>query len=88
MTEGELPRGFVRAVVDRVIPSIVGLLGSGQSFDAAALGHEHVRHTVQMLQGYSVSLAEAIAEGRCAIIGLEYTLADGRVEVAEVVGTV
>jgi carbonic anhydrase len=88
LTDGELPRGFVRAVVDRVIPSIVGLLGSGEPFDAAALGHEHVRHTVQMLQGYSVSLAEEIAAGRCAIVGLEYTLADGRVQLAEVVGDV
>jgi carbonic anhydrase len=41
-----------------------------------------------MLQGYSVSLAEEIAAGRCAIVGLEYTLADGRVQLAEVVGDV
>ncbi|MEN0129017.1 MAG: carbonic anhydrase [Brevundimonas sp.] len=88
LSDGAVPPGFVRAVVDRVIPSIVGLLGGDQPFDAAALGHEHVKHTVQMLQGYSVSLAEAVAEGRCAIIGLEYTLADGKVSVAEVVGDV
>jgi carbonic anhydrase len=91
LTDGQVPAGFVRAVVDRVIPSIVGLVSSGQdvsTIEAAALGHEHVRHTVTMLQGYSVSLAEAVAEGRCAIIGLEYTLADGKVQVAEVVGQV
>ena len=59
--------GSCAPIVDRVIPSIVSLVGSGQdarTIDAAALGHEHVRHTVQMLQGYSVSLAEAVAEGR------------------------
>jgi carbonic anhydrase len=91
LMDGNVPPGFVRAVVDRVIPSIVNLVGSGQdmsTISAATLGHEHVKHTVQMLQGYSVSLAEAVAAGRCAIIGLEYTLADGRVEVAEVVGAV
>jgi len=91
LTDGNVPPGFVRAVVDRVIPSIVSLVGSGQdisTIDAARLGHEHVKHTVQMLQGYSVSLAEAVAAGRCAIIGLEYTLADGRVQIAEVVGDV
>ena len=54
----------------------------------AELGHEHVRHTVQMLQGYSKSLAEAVAEGRCAILGVEYTLADGRAQVTESVGPV
>lgn len=91
LTEGSLPPGFVRAVVDRVIPSIVGLVGTGGSvadIDAATLGHEHVKHTVRMLQGYSVSLATAVAEGRCAIVGLEYALVDGRVRVAEVVGDI
>ena len=91
LSEGSLPPGFVRAVVDRVIPSIVGLVGAGESLadvDAATLGHEHVKHTVRMLQGYSVSLADAVAQGRCAIVGLEYALADGRVRVAEVVGDI
>ncbi|WP_448631484.1 carbonic anhydrase [Cellulomonas soli] len=92
LQHGELPRGFVRAVVDRVIPSIVNLHGPDgagmASVEAATLGHEHVRHTVQMLQGYSVSLAEAIAEGRCAIVGVEYTLADGRVQLTEAVGAI
>ncbi len=95
LTTGELPRGFVRAIVDRVIPSIV-TLGHGPdgsprdlaSVSEAELGHEHVRHTVQMLQGYSVTLAEAVASGRCAIVGVEYTLADGQVQLTEVVGDI
>ena len=29
LTDGELPTGFVRAIVDRVIPSIVNLAGGG-----------------------------------------------------------
>ncbi|GAA3797226.1 carbonic anhydrase [Cellulomonas soli] len=92
LQHGELPRGFVRAVVDRVIPSIVSLHGPDgtgmATVDAATLGHEHVRHTVQMLQGYSMSLAEAIDQGRCAIVGLEYTLADGHVHLTEAIGDI
>jgi carbonic anhydrase len=92
LTTGELPTGFVRAIVDRVIPSIVNLGGGGLgalgTLDPAALGHEHVRHTVQMLQGYSRSLAEAVSEGRVAIVGLEYTLADGTVHLTESLGDV
>jgi len=92
LTTGELPRGFVRAIIDRVIPSIVGMGGGGigglASLDAAALGREHTRHTVQMLQSYSAALSEAIAAGRCAIVGVEYTLADGRVSVVESVGDI
>lgn len=92
LTTGELPTGFVRAIVDRVIPSIVNLAGGGlgalSTLDPAALGHEHVRHTVQMIQGYSRSLAEAVTEGRVAIVGLEYTLADGTVHLTESLGDV
>jgi len=89
--QGDLPSGFVRTVVDRVIPSIVGLVGGTEnlaSLDAAALGREHVRQTVRMLQGYSKSLAQAVEEGRCAIVGLEYALTDGRMRVVEVVGDI
>lgn len=92
LTTGQLPRGFVRAIVDRVIPSIVSLGGVGvgglASLDAATLGREHTRHTVQMLQSYSAGLSEAIAAGRCAIVGVEYTLTDGRVSLIESVGDI
>ncbi|NTW39788.1 MAG: carbonic anhydrase [Cellulomonadaceae bacterium] len=93
LATGRMPSGFVRAIVDRVIPSIVNLPAAGEVLDGSsrplvvptpeALGREHVRHTVDMLQGYSVSLATAIAEGRCAILGVEYDLADGRVSMVE-----
>ncbi len=91
LTQGAQAPGMVSAVVDRVIPSIVGLTRLGEpieSLAAATLGHEHVKHTVRMLQTYSVILAEAVAQGRCAIVGLEYTLTDGRVRIAEVVGDI
>jgi len=91
LTTGELPRGFVRAIVDRVIPSIVGIgggLSALASLDAATLGREHTRHTVQMLRSYSAGLSEAIAAGRCAIVGVEYTLADGRISLIESFGDI
>ncbi len=90
LTSGDMPSGFVRAVVDRVIPSIVGLSSGGSvaGLDAAALGREHVRNTVRMLQSYSVSLAEGIAAGKCGIVGLEYDLADGEIELIESVGQI
>lgn len=91
LTRGTQAPGLVSAVVDRVIPSIVGLTRTGEpveNLSAAALGHEHVKHTVLMLQRFSVTLADAVATGRCAIVGLEYTLTDGRVRVAEVVGDI
>ncbi len=91
LAEGSPSPGFVRAVVDRVIPSIVGLTAAGRplsSYSAEDLGHEHVRATARMLPAYSAPLARRIEEGRCAIVAAEYTLADGRVRLTEVLGDV
>ncbi|WP_154795330.1 carbonic anhydrase [Occultella kanbiaonis] len=102
LATGELPSGFVRAIVDRVIPSLVtrtdpswsisSFFGDGERTvripDADELRREHVRATVRMLQGYSASLAEGVRQGRCAIVGVEYTLADGRASVVETIGSI
>ncbi|OZB50193.1 MAG: carbonic anhydrase [Cellulomonas sp. 14-74-6] len=89
LASGEQAPGFVRAVVDRVIPSIVGLTSTGKpldSFDAAELGHEHVRQTARMLNDYSAVLSRRTADGSCAIVAVEYTLEDGRAKLVETVG--
>jgi carbonic anhydrase len=130
---GKMPTGFVRAVVDRVIPSLLthaqlagpsdgsdgdGAARSGDDGAAPAgsaaggstaggsavvapaapaprsvtlpdddeLRREHVRATVQMLRDYSGSLAASVAEGRCAIVGVEYTLTDGTAHLVDHVG--
>ncbi len=93
LVTGQMPTGFVRAVVDRVIPSIVARPadradGEVQIADRQVLLSEHVRNTVHMLHGYSASLARAIEQGRCAIVGAEYTLTDGRVGIVESLGAV
>ena len=124
---GQMPTGFVRAVVDRVIPSLVtgadttpgnnaghedgSSTGHSTTPEAApmtsdperhtqgqpppglhrrihipdddALRRQHVRATVDMLRTYSMSLQQAIDEGRCAVIGVEYDLADGRARLVE-----
>lgn len=96
LATGEMPGGFVRAIVDRVIPSIVGLpdpdgephayRGSLSAPAPEVLGREHVRHTVRMLQGYSAALRTAIEAGACAIVGAEYALVEGLVRPVESVG--
>jgi carbonic anhydrase len=96
---GVMPSGFVRAVVDRVIPSIVSLgRPSGEDADgaprgtlapsAAELGQEHVGVTVRMLQSYSALLRDGVESGRLAVVGAEYTLAVGRVRLVDVAGSV
>ncbi|WP_142120665.1 carbonic anhydrase [Rarobacter faecitabidus] len=90
LTTGENAKGFVRAVVDRVLPSIVTTGGDGHdpkfAIDPVELGREHVKHTVDMLYGYSATIAKAVDEGRCAIVGVEYELHDGRASLLESLG--
>ncbi|MGN6238267.1 MAG: carbonic anhydrase, partial [Cellulosimicrobium cellulans] len=92
LTTGAQANGFVRAVVDRVIPSIAKITGAGngslENLDPAVLRREHVRNTVDMLHSYSAGLAAAVAEGRCAIVGVEYDFAEGRAHLVDVVGDV
>ncbi|QDC26507.1 carbonic anhydrase [Georgenia yuyongxinii] len=112
MLTGRMPTGFVRAVVDRVIPSLLahggadvdgvpaaptaaGELASTSApsrdvhvADEDELRRRHVRATVEMLRDYSVSLATAVAEGRCAIVGVEYTLAEGTANVVDRLGDI
>lgn len=100
LTTGEMPHGMVRAIVDRVIPSLVTGIKDKVSANGNEtlkvvtlpepdlLGREHVKNTVQMLHGYSRTLADAVAAGTCAIVGAEYKLADGQVRVVEVAGDI
>jgi carbonic anhydrase len=94
---GEMPTGFVRAVVDRVIPSLLAPTADGSApatgpyrgvrlADDADMRRQHVTATVTMLHDYSASLAAAVAEGRTAIVGVEYTLADGTANLVHQIG--
>jgi len=96
LATGEQPPGFVRAVVDKVVPSIAqitsravaGPPGTPPGFDVDTLRTEHVRHTVAALSGYSAALHQGVADGRLAILGVEYALAEGSARLVEVVGEV
>jgi carbonic anhydrase len=96
LATGEQPPGFVRAVVDKVIPSVAEITSRArrggaavpEEFDVDTLRREHVRHTVAALSGYSAALHQGVAEGRIAIVGLEYALAEGSARLIEVQGDI
>ena len=89
LATGEQTDGFVRAVVDRVIPSIVGATGEGVDFlDPDTLRRQHVRHTVDQLYGYSAAIKAEVDAGTVAIVGVEYTPADGRATLLSVKGDI
>ncbi|KLO26711.1 carbonic anhydrase [Mycolicibacter heraklionensis] len=78
LDDGVVPGGYLRDIVERVTPSIlVGRregLSSVDEFEA-----RHVNETVTQLAGRSRIIADQIEQGRLAIVGATYHLADGRV---------
>ena len=84
---GEMPGGFVRDIVERVSPSVLSGKQSGQeSLDEVI--DEHTRHTARLLVERSATIARRVAEGRCAVAGVNYTLAEGRAQLLEAVGEI
>ncbi len=82
---GQLPTGFLRDLVERVVPSVLAVGGDRTHPDVDAVEAEHVRMTVERLVERSRVLAGATTSGRLVVVGLVYGLADGRVrEVARV----
>lgn len=84
---GEIPAGFVRDVVERVGTSI--LLGRRDGLrHADEFERRHVRETVMQLQARSTIIAERVAAGALALVGLRYQLADGQVKLVGHVGDI
>jgi len=91
LSTGEQPPGFVRAVVDKVIPSVAELTsrhGLTDPIDPDVLRTEHVKHTVALLRGYSAAIAAAVDAGRLAVVGVVYDLDDGSARLVAVDGEV
>jgi len=86
---GVMPKGFLRDIVERVSPSMLtarGLTPAAAPLDADVLMAEHVRHTVHLIAERSAPIADAIAAGRCGLVGVTYQLGQGRVRVLEALG--
>ncbi|BCJ76944.1 carbonic anhydrase [Catellatospora sp. IY07-71] len=77
---GMAPSGYVRDVVERVTPSVLAARAAGRVEPDEILA-EHVRHTVDLLLDRSRVLAERVEDGRAAVVGLCYRLADGSAQV-------
>ncbi|MEV7127463.1 carbonic anhydrase [Streptomyces sp. NPDC093260] len=74
--DGAAAGGYVRDVVEKVTPSVLAARAAGHTEDADFID-EQVRHTVDLLLDRSRALAEAVASGKSAVVGLSYRLADG-----------
>src|SRR5262245_41683262 len=80
VVDGQEFSGHLRAVVDAVVPSVREAAGKGIE-EIDGIVDVHIARTLAQLRRESTVLAEAVAEGRCAVVGMSYQLSAGRVNV-------
>jgi carbonic anhydrase len=61
-------------------------LAPGAPLEGELVGKEHLRDTVAQLLATSELISDAVAEGKLAIVGANYTLAEGRVTPEVIIG--
>jgi carbonic anhydrase len=82
---GQMPAGFIRDLVERITPSVLTSLRNEQT-EVNDMVVEHVKQTSQRLVDSSRVISDAIESGRAAVIGLSYSLADGRADLVSGIG--
>jgi len=87
LDQGEVPSGFIRSIIERVTPSI--LIGRKEGLSTVdELEGRHVVETGKLLAERSQIIAERIADGRCAVVGVTYKLDDGHVKLRGHIGDI
>jgi carbonic anhydrase len=82
---GEMPPGFIRDLVERITPSVLTSIRQDKH-EVNDMVVEHVKQTAQRLADSSRVISDAIESGRTAVIGLSYSLAEGRANVVSGIG--
>lgn len=84
---GSMPGGFIRDIVERVTPSVIAAATNGTTA-TDEVEAEHVRQTMRLIVERSQLIHAAVDEGRCAIIGLTYALAEGNARMVAAIGDI
>jgi carbonic anhydrase len=82
---GQMPAGFIRSLVERITPSVLTSLRNNQT-EVNDMVVENVKQTSQRLVDSSRVISGAVDSGRTAVIGLAYSLADGRADLVSSIG--
>jgi carbonic anhydrase len=85
--DGVVPGGYVRDIVERITQSVLQGRHAGLT-RVDEFETRHVNDTVTQLRIRSVSIAERLAAGTVAIVGLTYHLAEGRVVLRDYLGDI
>ena len=84
---GAMPQGFVRDLVERIMPSVLTAQRNGVTTVNDTVV-EHVKQTGKRLLETSTVIARAVEEGRTAVLGVCYHLGEGKAELVSGLGNV
>jgi len=77
---------YLQVLVDAITPSVELVRDSDPTVEQEAVGAAHLEATMGTIIERSGAVSDAIAEGRLAVVGATYDLANGRVLVDTIVG--
>ncbi|MFW6187848.1 MAG: carbonic anhydrase [Actinomycetota bacterium] len=83
---GQMPRGFQRDLIERIMPSVLETQRNGHD-DVNSAVVEHTRQTASRLMEQSRVIADAVTDGDVAVVGVFYHLEDGEAELVHGHGT-
>ena len=87
LDQGQVPGGFVRDVVERVMPSVI--LGRIEGLTRVdEFEARHVIETGSQLLSRSTAISNQVESGALAIVGITYRLADGHMVLREHLGDI
>jgi len=82
---GEMPIGFMRSLVERITPAVLTSRRNEQD-SINEMVVENVKQASRHLVDSSRVITAAVEGGRASVIGLAYSLADGRADLVSSVG--
>lgn len=82
---GDMPSGYVRDLVERILPSVLSARRAGSETVNETV-EEHVKQTVARLNNHSRALHDAVQQGRTAVVGVTYRLTEGRADLVTTLG--
>ncbi|HJF13454.1 MAG TPA: carbonic anhydrase [Enteractinococcus helveticum] len=82
-----MPKSFMRSLVERIMPSVMAARSKGIT-DVNGTVEEHTDQTVHRVVDTSYAVAQAVKEGRTAVMGVTYSLSDGSVKIGDILGPV
>lgn len=85
----DIPGGYIRDLVEKVMPSVVQARSDHEAGPDATpdqVNAVHVGRTVQMIYERSAIVRDLVEAGKLAVVGVKYRLADGDVQYVDHVG--